>query len=592
MKKIGKVFFLCFFSVVVFGQDKSVQLVVLDRYQNPIKQAEQGVPFLLQIIVENMPNAQLPTIPGLEKFKSKNQGDTRSTQITSYNGRHQTIEKYTYQYFLQADSQGTFTLGPVVLKDDGGNKITSNTVSIVVGDSVIPLTDSLKKQSYFARITLDKKSVFVGQQLTVTVRFYYASGIEDLTIVEQPFTNFVVGAVSSAPVSGSTEINEQKYEYKEWTLKVYPKATGLLTIPAMKFIFRPQQDIRHGFRGLFDVFINHEEQVYAAARTVDVMALPEFKKDAQVFGVGEFEQAQLVLKNDSGFVGDGLVAALTIQGSGNFEMMQAPALQLPEGLKCYDSSSQVAAIDTQTSQKTFEYIVQASQSGTFVIPGQTLWYFNPKIKSYKSLRTKSAKVTISPKIVDEKSKKLDEPIGATPSEQTQAFIFSSDQISSVLDSDAAMVWHDEDERSYLLAWLLKFLLGAVSLLLAYSFYKAYVIDFLYQTHRGYAIYVLIRLRRLSGCKDMGGIYLLFEQVCVRYGFDFQGSALVEHIHQYLDKYKRTDVAAHDWQVFAAQLNHIVFAQSCSVEKKDATLFDDSFFWMKLLLASFKNKSVL
>ena len=344
MKKIGNQGFMLFvfsilfsFSSILFCSDKNIRLYIQDMEQNPIRQAERGVPFLLQVVVDNMNGVLAPeNVPGFEQFQVTRYGSSQSTNII--NG--QRTDRMIFNYSLRADATGTFRLGPLSLKDKNGAMITSQSIQVVVGDQTI--AHSIKKQPYFLDTQIDKKSLYVGQELILKIKFYYAAEFENLKIVQPKFEHFVVGQTTSEPVTGIETIRGADYHYQEWQLQVYPEKIGLLTIPPVQAVYHVASDFSHGFMGMFDMFgMTSEKTVQSHARSVDVMPLPESKMYKNITAIGQFDSATLVLKQNKGEIGEGIVATCTVSGDGNFTMMKHPPLKLPEGLKYYESNSSV-----------------------------------------------------------------------------------------------------------------------------------------------------------------------------------------------------------------------------------------------------------
>ena len=176
MKKIGNlgsicfVFVMFFISTTIFSVDKNIRLYIQDMEQNPIRQVEKGVPFLLQVVVDNMNGVQQPeNIPGTEQFGVTRYGSSQSTNII--NGLR--TDRMIFNYALRAQDTGTFRLGPLSIRDKDGTMVTSESIQVVVGDTTI--SHSVKKQPYFLETKIDRKSLYVGQELAVKIRFYYAN---------------------------------------------------------------------------------------------------------------------------------------------------------------------------------------------------------------------------------------------------------------------------------------------------------------------------------------------------------------------------------------------------------------------------------
>lgn len=122
----------------------------------------------------------------------------KGNQMTIKNGV--TTYTSTYSYHLRPLKAGTFTIPPatVVLTDEGVNferddTIRSNSVTIMVLDVETveePANDTQPKNpaagSVFVKVILDKESVNVGEELTVSFKLYTSVAITNTSWVEKP----------------------------------------------------------------------------------------------------------------------------------------------------------------------------------------------------------------------------------------------------------------------------------------------------------------------------------------------------------------------------------------------------------------------
>ncbi len=587
MKKIGsgidKFFvFLMFFSSIS-SHDKMVRLYVQDMAQNPIRQAEKGVPFMLQVVVDNMNGVQQPDdIPGSENFQVTRYGSSQSTNII--NGLR--TDRMIFNYALRSDVIGDFKVGPLSIKDKDGAIITSESVQIRVGDAAI--THAVKKQSYFLETTVDKKSLYVGQELLVKIRFYYLTKFEDLKIIDPKFENFAVGEISQNPTSGTQEIKDQEYRYQEWVVKLYPEKTGMLLVPAVQATYKLSNDFSHGLMGLFDVFgMSSEKTVQACARSVDVMPLPESKNYKNVTAVGQFDRATLSLKKNKGDIGEGIVATCVITGVGNFATMKAPQLKLPVGLKYYEANSSVQKLDAGKSEKTFEYIIQAEQPGDFKISSQQFVYFDSQEKKHKTLQTNVASLKIEGEVVapvSEESLKNESVVCGTVQKKS-GYVFKEGQINYVLESGYVSVSTDT-MMPRIIHWLILLLLGFMSLAIACGLYQAYVGVSWHETYFGYYLYVRWQLFKVYRSQDTMGLYKLFQEICNHYHIELQGLDLINAFK----KAKMSDVQIHEWQQFLKTLFVVIFAKQQSIEKEKEQIFQRGQYWIQELLKVCRNIS--
>lgn len=575
-KKIGKLLLvLCFITTTLFG-NQAVRLYTQDLKQNPIRQAEKSVPFILQIVADNIEGPQRPSdIQGFDDFDVTEYGSSQSTTIV--NG--QKSQRVTYNYVLKGDKVGSFKIGPVEIKDRAGKVIASEVLRIRVGDQVVAHT--VKKQPYFLQVDVDKKSLYVGQELFVKIRFYYIDDFQSLRIVKPDLDEFSIDAINDKPLEGIDKINGDEYHYQEWTLKAYPEKVGTLIIPPFQAVFMMPANFQQGLLGLFDVFsMSSERVVQASPRSIDVQALPVSEKHKDVTAVGQFNKASFAVGKKEADVGEGVVATFKVVGIGNIESFKAPVLTLPDGLRYYESNSSVKKIDDTFFEKTFEYILQGDRAGDFEISQQTFTYFDIQNKDYKSLKTNAVQVTmLSSEITPSKTEEAKEDQQTIVSSQSQSkYAFKDNQVDFVHESG----WMHEDSTSIvasLLPWLLM-LFGWLSLLaLLYWVYCLYIGIKVTDLYWVYYLMIRIQVLQVARRQDIQGLYQLYYGMGKRYGFDLQS----EDIVRYFKDTGKSKEYIEKWHTFVTSLMHVIFSSEKNQKRMRLYVMSHAVYWVRELL---------
>lgn len=337
------------------------------------------------------------TIPGLEAFQIV--GRSQSTRIGFING--QQTASTNYKYSLRARQEGTFTLGPVAL-DLGGQTVTSQAATVTItsptaqNQSATTVRTQEQKTAHVSiELVADKEKAFVDEPITVKRRI-----IVDAPIIDYGQTPLV------APDFSITELeNESKYHENrdgksvtifEKTYLLTPLTAGEKQIEPLRAKVVVQTTPEHS--GGFDVF----NQAFLAnffgpqGRSVDLMSNPLKiiiksipRHAAHADAVGIFESITLDLEKTHISVGEPTTLKLTLEGNGQMERVSTPNLTLPPGFKSYQSKSSV-----EKSKKTFEYIIQATQPGTHVIPAQTFSFFNPATERLHEIKTEPRSINV------------------------------------------------------------------------------------------------------------------------------------------------------------------------------------------------------
>ncbi len=374
----------------------SVSLRVTDNEGNPFKEAGIGVPFLIQLEVisdgrKESPRPQL-TLPSA--FSSTALGTTSSVRTVNSD----TVSKRTYQYGAVASEEGTFTIGPSLLTLPNGDQVRSNTVTVRVGleeKRTVPSDDN----QMFVEFSADTTTPYVGQAVKVSLRFYYLTNGVHLEQLQEPTFKDCKATPLQGPVNGQVKVRGEQYGYLEWTTTLFPTRSGKIVIPSVVAqVSLPAQRSRGHMVDMFamvnQMFGNHRQhQIQSNALTLMVQSLPAH--EPAVTAIGKFSSLNAKLGTEKAQTGEGISFILELVGEGNFSMIGHPVLDLPEGLKYYDSHAKEHPLTHSMYKKDFEYVLQALQPGTYQIPPQRFEYFDGKTKTYKTLTSKPVKMTIT-----------------------------------------------------------------------------------------------------------------------------------------------------------------------------------------------------
>lgn len=585
MKKTGSILWIVFFSTLLISKDQSIHVYIQDFNQNPLRQVEKGVPFLLQIVTENMQGVKyLENIPGTEKFSVSYQGASQSTNII--NGKR--TDRTALNYVLQGKEQGSFVVGPISIQDRNGSIVHSESTSIIVGDSAI--MHSVKRQPYFLEAKLSKKELYVGEKLVVGIRFYYSDEFEDLKIIHPNIESFSVGETSRQPTVGIETIRGKAYRYQEWLLKIYPEKTGTLIVPSIQATFRTAADISGGLIGLFDMFgMSSEKTVQSSARSVEVLPLPESMQHKNVSAVGQFDKIAFSLNKDKGEVGEGIIAMCAIRGIGNFSMIKPPILQLPQGLKYYEANSSMQILESGEEEKVFEYIIQGEKPGDFVIEPQRFVYFDPEKKVYRSLKTNSALLSIEGDVVEVAKESIKGADNSLSKEKTgvKEYVFKDSEIDYVVDFSPTAT-QSKNLAGTIVSGLLFLLMWLVAGTMLYGLYQAYIDVSWSKTYWGYFLYMRWQLYCIERRFDVFALYGLFEQFCDRYSLDLHGEKIVS----ILKSSRVPNESSEDWKSFLRTFLSVTFAKEIVAPADQKRVFFQGVFWMKELLRSSRSLVVV
>lgn len=288
------------------------------------------------------------------------------------------------------------------------------------------VNDAELKKDLYIKVAADKAKVHVGEQVTISYKLYsripMQMGISKLPSLNGFWTQDFDIPKQAKPTE---EVIDGK-RYQVFLLKksaLFPQQSGTLELdPAeAKGTARIVQQVRRRVADMFDPFGNgtlmmndpffnnsfyntmayKDVQVHLKSTPVKitVMPLPEKDQPANFGGaVGNFAVSSKIDKKEL-TTDDVATLTLTITGSGNLKLIEAPTLSLPNGLSTYDP----VIIDTITGRSTtisgskiISYVIAPQTPGDYEIPAIEFTYYNTQTNSYVTERTTPVKLHVTP----------------------------------------------------------------------------------------------------------------------------------------------------------------------------------------------------
>ncbi len=578
VKKTGSIFFL-FFVIVnsLFADDARIQIRFKDLQGNLLKQAESNVPFCIEVIAHNIDVSQAPQ--GFEQWQDcsvSSRGTTSS--MNSINGK---ISQSTiFQYIAIIEQKGLFNFSPLKIIDQSGKLHVSDSVTIKVSDDA-QVVESGKTKPYLLVVDVDKKSIYVGEKLSVLLRFGYQQSFTDLRISLSELSGFHQGYVADQPQAGTFTYGGQKYDSKDYAMELYPEKTGRLVIPSFYATFAPeisQQSIHHMFSLVMGAANN---TVQSQPKSIEVKSLPKSDLYEGVTAVGSFDSIDFKLSSSKGKVGEGLIATMTVVGDGNLHIAQAPALKMDDKLHYYEGNSKVTQTKNNKMCKEFEWIVQAESAGDFIICAQEFVYFDPKVEEYKSLKTQPLKISITGQ--ENKIAMTQEPKQHEIEQPIEQPIQNLDDVKEKQkNSDDQKIFFDTwlqiGKSSVLLTWLIQMLLLLLFIVLVSLGLKKYESQsFFLRTFK-------IRLAFMQSChkKDIHGVYRLFEKLMHQYDLKWDSAVLADSFN----KLGLPEESFQNWKNFVNMIWEMNFAKDRATDQTELA-FSLAKQWFAIILSSCK-----
>jgi hypothetical protein len=343
-----------------------------------------------------------PKIQGdLSAFNvNKSQGSSQSSRTTIINGKIQQSTEYVTNFTFQFTPKklGTYNIGPISYTYNDGAKPFSQNFGIT-RIKVIKTVDGIELKTI-----LSDDKVYVGEQLHYTLRIIPKQDVSNIT---PPNVSKLIGKTFwmkqiDKEVRGKTVsiegIPKTVYDIR---FALFPLLSGNTELPSMPIEY--QQIKRNArSRSIFSNIQTVQRSAFSTPRNISAIPLPPGAPNGFQGNVGEYTLSTQ-LDKQSVQAGDALTYKVTITGTGLPKNLLAPTLPDIPGLEIFDPevSSNTQVTEGKQSayiitSKTFSYVLIPSQEGQYTIPHLEFPYFDPKQNDYKTLRSDSYTVNVTP----------------------------------------------------------------------------------------------------------------------------------------------------------------------------------------------------
>jgi len=356
----------------------------------------------------NLPDPELPLIEDFEVYSSG-----RSTSFSFVNGK--VSSSVIYNYTMVPKKEGQFYIGAVTLKYQGQTYQTQP-IKIVVkaGRALtrkIPSGGEIKGEALagggelFLQSKLDKKEAFVGEQITLNLKFYTSVRLLDQPQLTSPsYTGFWVEELS--PQKQYYQVIEGKrYLVNEIKKALFATASGEFTVEP--FELKVTVEGRGRRRDPFSIFDDdffgfargREVRLKSDPLSVKILALPQIGELPNFAGaVGSFK-ISLGADTTKVEMNQPITMRIKVSGVGNIKTIGSPRFpELPD-FRHYSSGSSENVNNRSeriSGSKIFEEVFIPKSPGKFSFPAIKYTFFNPETRAYETVATKPFVVTSLP----------------------------------------------------------------------------------------------------------------------------------------------------------------------------------------------------
>ncbi|MFM2284812.1 MAG: hypothetical protein RLZZ543_309 [Bacteroidota bacterium] len=393
-------------------------------------------------------------------------GPNQNTSMQIINGA--VSQSLSYYYILSPKKEGRYTLKPAIISVANG-KVRSNEVSIEVvkgnpsanqgrqqgtgtgqgaGNGTTQNTPSTTAggDKLFIRAIVNKSSVYVGEQISVTYKIY--SKYNQINFSDLKLPTFNGFYTEDIPMAKNDKLEVESYngsQYNTAELKktlLFPQKSGKLEIPTLDATCLVRERVNS--QNFFDQFFGGgyrdvSVKVKSQPLSINVLAPPVSGKPADFNGaVGDLSVTASIDK-DKVKSGDPVNLKITVSGKGNLKLIEAPALTFPPEFEAYDPQVKDrinVSVGGMSGERTFEYLLIPRAGGEYAIGPFTYSYFNTSKRAYQSITLPRMMVNVE-KTAGDQTNAIRSGGSSTPKQLATDIKFNKTAIGNLDAIDAA-----------------------------------------------------------------------------------------------------------------------------------------------------------
>ncbi len=580
-----------YFLTIIFFVHAEVELHLRCENGQAADSVVVGQPLLLEVSVsDNASIAPQVTVDGLDQATIRYTG----FQVTTINN----CSTYTYTYHIVYDQPGKYQLGPAFLAH-ASDKDKSESVIVHVADSTgqvksTPQTAYSKKSGVAKKagkpkdsldgvellFNVDKTHVMAGERICCEICLLYEHDDLTLRYFGQETAFPLTPTNKKGPIKTKKQLNGKEYKCIQWSFALYPDKPGEYVMPIFYAdIVRPDTNNMKVAHFFFGFMSERKKRVYANAVKITVEKLPDSVPADTI--VGTFESLKMTLACPHIDQGQATTAQLELVGDANFDAITVESLAgLSNGLRCYLSEQHVdeSASGCKAAGKTFVFVIQGLEPGTWQIPAQELVYFDVASQVLKTIATEPCQLKVS-------------PVTTLQSSSCQALKAPDVDCLAQSESKGCPVELDElvldgpitgTVQGWYMAWWLFYLLWTLPMVIPLCMIIGWALRRFEPTWRRYT--ALKRARKNLGLVDTNDYFAVYRIV-----IDFisdrmrvpAASITVETVEAYLRHAHVDDQKIDEWRNFWTMLYQGAFGKDSDM-LHEKTLFFKTDTWLVFL----------
>lgn len=330
-------------------------------------------------------------------------GPTRgsSSSTTIINGKRTRNTQVSFTYVLMPGKTGYFTLPQAEITIRGKSyKSPAHSIEVVADKTPEPdgssseqapaRTGTVSADDLYMQLQVSKRNVMVGEPVTATLKIYQRVNIRGYENASFPdFHGFWSQETFAPNTVEFRRENVNGHIFNVATLRVWtliPQQSGELVIdPAELVCLVSIREPRQSTGSIFDDFFQDDYRTIRKRVTTDpvritVSGLPQGAPASFGGGVGKYAMS-VSLSRDSINIHDAASLKVSVSGTGNVALIEAPSVNFPPDFEVYDVKT-----SEKKDGKVFEYPFIARSHGRFEIPAVEYSYYDVQNRKYVTLK--------------------------------------------------------------------------------------------------------------------------------------------------------------------------------------------------------------
>jgi len=382
-------------------------------------EAVVGQTVQMEIKVTGANNADLPAEISVDGLEIHETGTSRQFEMHNLTTNSSTV----YIYTILPLKPGTFTIPPQMIRV-GSSSLRTPALKLNVSDSPNRSTRSNQtaqpanpNQLLFAELIVPKKSAFVGEIVPAEIRLGFDPRAHP-KLVDGPEVSGQGFTAQKLQQGGENleTINGRTYDVVTFKTAIAAARSGKFDLGPVKAkaqVLTPRGPGTRRSRSPFDLFNlddpfsdpffsdpfgqlgeRREVEINSDPVAFEVKPLPPNAPASFSGAIGNFTMTTEA-KPKSVQVGDPITVTSTISGRGNFDRVNAPALEDEHGWHKYPPSSKFKQDDEVgiSGTKTFEMVLSPNETKQS-IPLLAFSYFDPVKERYVTLHSDPIAITV------------------------------------------------------------------------------------------------------------------------------------------------------------------------------------------------------